>query len=43
MNFPDLIVEYQIDNIDVAACSEITQVTEDCYSQRFQVAFYLKH
>jgi hypothetical protein len=32
MNFPDLIIGYQIENIDVAACSEVTQINEDCYS-----------
>ena len=43
MNFPDLIVKYEIENVDVAACSEIQQIDENCYSQRFQVSFYLKH
>lgn len=43
MNFPDLIIGYQIENVDVAACSEVTQINEDCYSQRFQASFYLKH
>lgn len=43
MNFPDLIIEYEIENIDVAACSEIQQLDENCFVQRFQVSFYLKH
>jgi hypothetical protein len=43
MNFPDLIIPYQIENLDIAACSEVSQINEDCYSQRFQVSFYLKH
>lgn len=43
MNFPDLLVRYEIENIDVAACSEVNQIDENCFSQRFQVAFYLKH
>ena len=43
MNFPDLIQKYEFENVDVSASSEIIQESENVFSQRFQVMFYLKH
>lgn len=35
MNFPDLIVSHEIEDISIAACTEVIQKGDSLYEQRF--------
>ena len=45
INLPELNVPYRIENVSVAACSEVKQNknNSNCFNQKYLVAFPLKH
>lgn len=45
LNLPELNVKYKIENVTVAACTEVKQNKNNtsCFQQKYVIAFPLKH